>query len=81
MWFFILHGRCLAVEIGLKKQLSGTAVWLPRVLSGPLIIGFVLVTVFWLFLPQLLQCDGYERGSRSMLAAVIVFVKNATKFS
>ncbi|KAI9124274.1 hypothetical protein K1719_005574 [Acacia pycnantha] len=80
MLFFILHGLCLVAEIGLKKQLSGTAVWLPRVVSGTLTIGFVLLTAFWLFLPPLLRCGGYERGLQEY-AAVIAFVKNATKFS
>ncbi|KAI9124050.1 hypothetical protein K1719_005350 [Acacia pycnantha] len=77
-WFFILHGLCLMVQIGLKKQLSGTVVQLPRVVSGPLTVGFVLVTAFWLFYPQLLQCNGDQRGLEEY-AAVIVFVKNVTK--
>ncbi|XP_024019564.1 acyl-CoA--sterol O-acyltransferase 1-like [Morus notabilis] len=59
-WFFVLHGSCLTVEIALKKAYATT--WrLPRVVSGALTIGFMLLTSFWLFFPQLLRCEADVR--------------------
>ncbi|KAI9123548.1 hypothetical protein K1719_004848 [Acacia pycnantha] len=78
-WFFILHGLSVMAEIGFKKQLSGTTLRLPRVVSGPLTIGFVLVTMFWLFFPPLLRCNLFERVLQEYVA-VIVFLKNATYY-
>ncbi|XP_062075871.1 acyl-CoA--sterol O-acyltransferase 1-like [Humulus lupulus] len=58
--FFILHGLCLTVEIVLKKALSGR--WrLPGLVSGALTIGFVMLTSFWLYYPQLLRCKADVR--------------------
>ncbi|KAK8614789.1 hypothetical protein V6N13_068580 [Hibiscus sabdariffa] len=49
--FFLIHGFCLTVEIGLKKALKGW--WQPpSVVTAPLTVGFVLGTGFWLFIPQ-----------------------------
>ncbi|KAI9123600.1 hypothetical protein K1719_004900 [Acacia pycnantha] len=78
-WFLTLHGLVVMVEIALKKQFSGTAVQLPRVVSGPLTIGYVLVTMFWLFLPQLLRCNLFERAVQEY-AAVTAFLKNTTYY-
>ncbi|PPD84110.1 hypothetical protein GOBAR_DD18968 [Gossypium barbadense] len=50
-WFFIFHGICLTLEIGLKKALSGKC-GLPWIVTGPLTVGFVLGTGVWLFIPQ-----------------------------
>ncbi|KAG4186624.1 hypothetical protein ERO13_A08G055700v2 [Gossypium hirsutum] len=50
-WFFIFHGICLTLEIGLKKALSGKC-RLPWIVTGPLTVGFVLGTGIWLFIPQ-----------------------------
>ncbi|KAF4361069.1 hypothetical protein F8388_016878 [Cannabis sativa] len=58
--FFVLHGLCLTVEIVLKKCLGDT--WrLPGLVSGALTIGFVMLTSFWLFFPQLLRCKADVR--------------------
>ncbi|XP_062114875.1 acyl-CoA--sterol O-acyltransferase 1-like [Humulus lupulus] len=58
--FFVLHGLCLTVEIVLKRALSDR--WrLPRLVSGALTIGFVMLTSFWLFFPQLLRCKADVR--------------------
>ncbi|KAH7545298.1 acyl-CoA--sterol O-acyltransferase 1 [Ziziphus jujuba] len=73
-WFFLLHGFWLTVEILLKKALTGKF-RLPRIVSGPLTVGFVMVTAFWLFFPQLLRCNGDVRAFNEY-AAVGAFVKN-----
>ncbi|XP_054778117.1 acyl-CoA--sterol O-acyltransferase 1-like [Prosopis cineraria] len=76
-WFFILHGFCLVVEIELKKRLS-RRLRLPKVILGPLTVGFVLVTAFRLFFPQFLRCKGDERGLQEYVAA-FMFLKNVTR--
>lgn len=53
-WFFVLHGLCVGLELGIKKALKGK--WeLPWFVSGPLTIGFVVLTSFWLFFPPLIK--------------------------
>ncbi|KAL6990677.1 hypothetical protein U1Q18_008796 [Sarracenia purpurea var. burkii] len=82
-WFFLLHGACLVVEIGIKKALTGRC-QLPRVISTPLTIGFVMVTGFWLFFPELLRCKADVRAFEEY-AIVGAFLKDligdAAKFT
>ncbi|KAM1941607.1 hypothetical protein ACFX13_029166 [Malus domestica] len=59
-WFFVLHGVCLPVEIVLKKALKGRC-RLPRVISLPLTLGFMVVTSYWLFFPQFIRCKADVR--------------------
>ncbi|KAK9046258.1 hypothetical protein V6N11_052151 [Hibiscus sabdariffa] len=55
-WFFILHGVALAVEVAVKKVLVlPERLRLHPAVSGALTLGFVAVTAFWLFFPQLLR--------------------------
>ncbi|KAF5943563.1 hypothetical protein HYC85_017640 [Camellia sinensis] len=42
--FFLIHGVCLAAEIGIKKALKGQFM-VPAVVSGPAALAFVVVTV------------------------------------
>ncbi|XP_050208416.1 probable long-chain-alcohol O-fatty-acyltransferase 5 [Mercurialis annua] len=76
--FFVLHGFCLAVEVALKKA---TADWwqLPWLISGPLTIGFMMVTGFWLFLPSLHRCKAFERSSMEY-DALVRFLENASQY-
>ncbi|KAG8386067.1 hypothetical protein BUALT_Bualt03G0110400 [Buddleja alternifolia] len=48
--FFVVHGVCVVVEFELKKKRR-----LPWYLSGPLTVGFVAATSFWLFFPPLMR--------------------------
>lgn len=73
-WFFLLHGACLVVEIVIKK-LVNSRFRLPRVIATPLTVGFVMVTGFWLFFPQLLRCKGDARALEEY-ALVGAFVKD-----
>ncbi|XP_058734791.1 acyl-CoA--sterol O-acyltransferase 1-like [Vicia villosa] len=74
--FFVLHGVCLTVEIALKKVLTDR--WrLPRLVSGPLTVGFVFGTCFWLFLPEFIRCR-LDVMAFQEYAALGVFVKNVT---
>nr|GLL28725.1 acyl-CoA--sterol O-acyltransferase 1-like isoform X1 [Ipomoea trifida] len=73
-WFFLLHGVCVAVEIAMKKALRGKC-RLPGILGTILTLGFVMLTVCWLFLPQLLRCAALVRALAEY-AALGTFVKD-----
>lgn len=73
--FFMLHGVCLATEVSVKKAVKGRWAGLPRVITGPLTIGFVMITAFWLFFPEFLRCDAINKAFREY-AAMESFVKD-----
>lgn len=52
--YFVLHGVCLVVEYGLKRLLMGKF-RLHWAVSGPLTVGFVVVTAMWLFFPPVVR--------------------------
>ncbi|XP_050383009.1 probable long-chain-alcohol O-fatty-acyltransferase 5 [Argentina anserina] len=52
--FFVLHGVCLVVEVGMKKILTPKWRWHWAV-SVPMTLGFLMVTATWLFFPPLLR--------------------------
>ncbi|KAM3283458.1 acyl-CoA-sterol O-acyltransferase 1 [Capsicum chacoense] len=60
-WFFLLHGVCLNMEICAKKVINGRFN-LPRIIETILTVGFVMITGFWLFFPQLLRCNSDVRA-------------------
>ncbi|XAR65730.1 Long-chain-alcohol O-fatty-acyltransferase [Bertholletia excelsa] len=72
--FFLLHGVSLLVEVSVKKLLAGRC-RLPRVVSTPLTVGFVIVTGFWLFFPELLRCKADVRAFNEY-AIVGAFLKD-----
>ncbi|RVW79904.1 hypothetical protein VitviT2T_029929 [Vitis vinifera] len=58
--FFVLHGVCLVVEVGVKSVFSGR--WrLHWAASVPLTVGFVVATSFWLFFPPLIRAGADMR--------------------
>ncbi|OWM83345.1 acyl-CoA--sterol O-acyltransferase 1-like [Punica granatum] len=70
--FFLLHGVSVAVEIGLKKSIR----WrLPKVVSCPLTVAYVVATGLWLFIPALMECDAVPKARRETVA-LIEFVKH-----
>ncbi|KAL7090213.1 hypothetical protein ACP275_12G026300 [Erythranthe tilingii] len=72
--FFVLHGVCLAAEVAVKKVVNGR--WrLTKSISGPLTIGWVMVTAFWLFFPEFLRCNAIPRAFDEY-AAIGGFVKD-----
>ncbi|KAG6743551.1 hypothetical protein POTOM_052250 [Populus tomentosa] len=71
--FFLLHGFCLAIEIGIKREIKGT--WgLPGVVAAPLVVGFVVVTAMWLFMPTVVRCK-IDAEARMETIAFINFVE------
>ncbi|OVA20221.1 hypothetical protein BVC80_157g8 [Macleaya cordata] len=73
-WFFVLHGICMILEVLVKKILTDRCQLQPWV-SRPLTIGFVAVTGFWLFFPQLLR-NGVDRKAISEYGLLVEFVRN-----
>ncbi|XP_019169155.1 PREDICTED: acyl-CoA--sterol O-acyltransferase 1-like isoform X2 [Ipomoea nil] len=73
-WFFLLHGACVAVEVAVKKALRGRC-RLPGMLGTILTVGFVMLTGFWLFFPQLLRCEADVKAFAEY-AALGAFVKD-----
>ncbi|XP_031131381.1 probable long-chain-alcohol O-fatty-acyltransferase 4 [Ipomoea triloba] len=73
-WFFLLHGACVAVEVAMKKALKGRC-RLPGILGTILTVGFVMLTGFWLFFPQLLRCEADVKAFAEY-AALCAFVKD-----
>ncbi|KAF8033210.1 hypothetical protein BT93_D1959 [Corymbia citriodora subsp. variegata] len=67
--FFLLHGLCVAAEIAAKKALA-SRFHLPRAVSVPMAVGFILTTALWLFLPALLRCDAEDKARREAMAVV-----------
>ncbi|PIN18906.1 Long-chain-alcohol O-fatty-acyltransferase [Handroanthus impetiginosus] len=59
--FFVVHGVCVVVEFGLKAPLAEKKWRVPWFLSGPLTVGFVAATSFWLFFPPLTRNGADER--------------------
>lgn len=58
--FFVIHGLCVMVEIGVKRAVKDT--WrLPGFVSGPLTVGFVVATAFGLFFPPIIRNGADER--------------------
>nr|GMD10144.1 acyl-CoA--sterol O-acyltransferase 1-like [Ipomoea batatas] len=72
--FFLIHGVCLAMEIGAKKAINGRFC-LPGIVSGPLSLSFVILTSFWLFFPPFLRNKPDVKGCQEVLA-FIQFVKH-----
>ncbi|XP_019169158.1 PREDICTED: acyl-CoA--sterol O-acyltransferase 1-like [Ipomoea nil] len=74
MCFFLIHGVCLAMEIGAKKAINGRF-RLPGIVSGPLSLSFVILTSFWLFFPPFLRNKPDVKACTEVLA-FIEFVKH-----
>uniref|UniRef100_A0A2N9GR41 Wax synthase domain-containing protein n=1 Tax=Fagus sylvatica TaxID=28930 RepID=A0A2N9GR41_FAGSY len=72
-WFFILHGVCMAFEVLVKKVVTDR--WqLHRAVSGPLTVGFVVVTGVWLFFPQIMR-NGVDLKAIEEYSIMVDFVK------
>ncbi|KAI8010224.1 putative long-chain-alcohol O-fatty-acyltransferase 1 [Camellia lanceoleosa] len=71
--FFVLHGACVVLEARVKRKVTGR--WrLHRAVSGPLTVGFVVGSSFWLFFPPLLR-NGADVKVLNEFKFFVVFVK------
>ncbi|CAI9787851.1 unnamed protein product [Fraxinus pennsylvanica] len=76
--FFLMQGLCLIVENNLREKIS--VKWrVPRLITGPLVFGFVVYTFMRLVLPELLEYNVDERAIAEY-AAVVDFVKDASLY-
>ncbi|CAN4126957.1 unnamed protein product [Withania somnifera] len=66
-YFFIIHGVALSLEIIIKK-LSNGKFRVPSFISGPLALGFIILTSFWLFFPPLLRGQPDVKGCTESIA-------------
>ncbi|KNA12758.1 hypothetical protein SOVF_122980 [Spinacia oleracea] len=73
--YFLLHGVCVVLEMAVKREL-GWRLELHWAVSGPLTVGFVLATGYWLFFPPLWRNHiDYES-----IEDIKVFAKNLKAF-
>ncbi|MCL7022610.1 hypothetical protein MKW94_000314 [Papaver nudicaule] len=79
MWFFALHGICLALEIAVKKSLATEGWRLHPFVSGPLTLGFVVATSFWLFFPAYARLNAATMATVE-IAAFVDFVKGSVGY-
>lgn len=73
-WFFVIHGVLAGVEL-LVKRMVGGRFRLPAVVSGPLVLGLVVSTSFWLFFPPFLRCDTEIRSCKEFVAFMELVVR------
>ncbi|OWM85844.1 probable long-chain-alcohol O-fatty-acyltransferase 5 [Punica granatum] len=60
-WFFVFHGMCVILEVGIKVAVKGR--WqLHPALSGPMVVVFVVVTATWWFYPPLVRNGAVDRS-------------------
>ncbi|KAA8527024.1 hypothetical protein F0562_008747 [Nyssa sinensis] len=77
--FFVLHGVCVVVEMGVKRALTDR--WrLHWAVSGPLTVGFVMVTSFWLFFPPIVR-NGIDVKVIKEFQLFTEFLRSTTKLS
>ncbi|KAL3820795.1 hypothetical protein ACJIZ3_006700 [Penstemon smallii] len=67
--FFLLHGFSLSVEIVLKHLLNGRF-RVPGIVSGPLVLAYVILTSIWLFFPPFLRAKAEVKACTEVLAFV-----------
>ncbi|KAK3032458.1 hypothetical protein RJ639_037271 [Escallonia herrerae] len=77
-WFFVIHGMCVAVEAAAKRALAGR--WrLPWFVAGPLTVGFVVATSFWLFFPPIVR-NGADVKVMEEFRDSALFLKTKLRF-
>ncbi|KAK7305187.1 hypothetical protein VNO77_43088 [Canavalia gladiata] len=74
-WFFVVHGVCTRVEMVAKKLLLRRGWRLHRVVSGPLVLAFIIITTRWLLFPQLIR-NGVDMKCIGEYAILVDFVKS-----
>ncbi|KAK2639859.1 hypothetical protein Ddye_027654 [Dipteronia dyeriana] len=75
LWYFVLHGAFLVVEITIKKKVADRHWRLRRVVLRPLPVVFVAVTGSWLFFPVFLRHNVMERVMDEIFI-LVDFIKN-----
>ncbi|KAF5198973.1 Acyl-coa--sterol o-acyltransferase [Thalictrum thalictroides] len=68
LWFFIIHGFCVAIEVVVKKIALKSGPRLHPIISTPLTVGFVMVTGFWLFYTELIYFGADIKEMEELMA-------------
>lgn len=75
-WFFVLQGLATAAESAAKRKVG----WrLHRAVSGPLAVGFVVVTSVWLFWPPILR-NGVVARAIGEFTMAVEFIRQCFRF-
>ncbi|XP_060215802.1 acyl-CoA--sterol O-acyltransferase 1-like [Lycium barbarum] len=72
--YFIIQGVTVTLEIVIKKLWNGKT-WVPKIISVPLTLSFMLHTSFWLFLPPLLRGRADVNGWCTESLAFLEFIR------
>ncbi|KAI3495140.1 hypothetical protein L1887_37337 [Cichorium endivia] len=72
--FFVIHGVLVCLELVVKRAVGGRF-RLPAVVSGPLALGLVIATSFWLFFPPFLRCDTEIRSCKEFVAFMELVIR------
>ncbi|PIA58965.1 hypothetical protein AQUCO_00400076v1 [Aquilegia coerulea] len=70
MWFFIIHGVCVIIEVETKKKASKHGWKLHPIISTPLTVGFVMATGIWLCYAELIHWGADAREIEEYVALV-----------
>ncbi|KAL4562976.1 hypothetical protein LXL04_027007 [Taraxacum kok-saghyz] len=73
-WFFVIHGVLVSLELVVKRAVGGRF-RLPAAVSGPLALGLVIATSFWLFFPPFLRCNTEVRSCKEFVALMELVVR------
>nr|ASM61111.1 1,2-diacyl-sn-glycerol:acetyl-CoA acetyltransferase [Adonis aestivalis] len=68
--FFLINGVCVAIEIEVKKKASKSCWRLPRVISVPSTVAFIVITGSWLCCKELMRCGADIREMEEYVALV-----------
>ncbi|KAF5183800.1 Acyl-coa--sterol o-acyltransferase [Thalictrum thalictroides] len=80
MWFFIIHGLCVTIEVEIKKKASKNGWKLNPIISTPLTVGFVMATGIWLCYAELIHCGADVREIEEYVA-LIDYVKHRLRIA
>ncbi|KAI9187062.1 hypothetical protein LWI28_023941 [Acer negundo] len=75
LWYFVLYGAFLVIEIAVKKMVANRHWRLQRVVLRPLPVVFVAETGAWLFFPVFLRHNVNERIIDEIFI-LVDFIKN-----
>ncbi|XP_071713882.1 probable long-chain-alcohol O-fatty-acyltransferase 5 [Rutidosis leptorrhynchoides] len=72
--FFFIHGLLVSLELMVKRAV-GDRFRVPGIVSGPVALGVVMATSFWLFFPPFLRCDTEVRSCKEFVAFLELLIR------
>ncbi|KAF5192640.1 Acyl-coa--sterol o-acyltransferase [Thalictrum thalictroides] len=80
LWFFIINGLCVTIEVEIKKKASKSGWKLHPIISTPLTVGFVMATAIWLCYAELIHCGADVREIKEY-GALVDYVKHRLRIA